>query len=104
MANTFLTELENIGKHIVSGFEKAAPIIAKVATALEGVPVVGPALAEVGAVITDLEKAGSTTFTAADIEQIVVALVTALQIKTAASTGAASTAAAPATTTTAAST
>lgn len=91
MANAFLTDLENIGKHILSGIEKAAPVVGKILTAAGPVvPVVGPILTEVGTIITNLEKSSGSALTAAEIEQIVQVIVTAAQIKTAASTAAAS--------------
>lgn len=87
MANAFLTDLENIGKHILSGIEKAAPVVAKIAQDLGSVPVVGPILSEIGTVILNLEKS-QVTLTAAEIEEIITSVVAALQIKTAAATAA----------------
>jgi hypothetical protein len=100
MANVFITDIENIGKHILAGINKAAPIVAKIATAASGLPVIGPALAEVGQVIAALEGTANT-ITATEIEQLVIALVTASQIKTAVATAAPSTAPAPVATATA---
>jgi hypothetical protein len=83
MPNAFLNDLENIGKHILSGIEKVAPIVSKFPI-VSGIPVVGPILLEVSTIITQLEESG-TTITPAEIEQIITTIASAATLKAAAS-------------------
>jgi hypothetical protein len=84
--NAFFSDLENIGKNILKGIEAAAPILSKLAPVSAIIPVIGPALSEVATVITQLEASGST-ITASELETMIVTLVSASQIKTAAKAG-----------------
>lgn len=77
---SFLSGLETIGKDILSGIEKVAPIIAKLSPEVSEIPVVGPALAEVAVVITSLEQKGMQ-ISPDDLSQIVQTLVSAAQLK-----------------------
>jgi hypothetical protein len=80
----FLSDLENIGKHILTGIEKVAPIVAKVAPVVAEVPVVGPILAEVAIIVTNLEQKG-TTITSEELATIVETVSAATGLKSAVS-------------------
>jgi hypothetical protein len=84
MANAFLTDIENIGKHILKGIEAAAPIIQKLSPVINFIPVVGPSIVDAGNIITQLEQGGAQV-TPAEIEQIITTISTAAQLKSAAS-------------------
>ena len=84
----FLTDFENIGKHIISGIEKAAPIVAKFAAPVSMIPLVGPPLAEAATIITALEQQG-TSITPDDLAAIIQTIASASHIKNSALAGAA---------------
>jgi hypothetical protein len=90
MANAFVAEIVNIGKHIVSGIEKAAPLVEKILTSkpIAAIPIYGPILSELGTVFSNIEAAKTEPLTSSEVEAIVTATVTALQIKAAASAAA----------------
>lgn len=82
MTNPFLADIEYLGKRILVGIEKAAPVIAHFSDAVSAVPKIGPALAEVAIVITNLEQSGGN-LTAGDVEAIISTIVAASNMKTA---------------------
>lgn len=83
MANAFITDLENIGKHILSGIKLVSPIVQKIPIVAD-IPVVGPILSEVATVVTNIETKGASSLTPAEIEQIITTLVAAASLKSAA--------------------
>jgi hypothetical protein len=81
----FLTDIENIGKAVLSGIEKAAPIVEKLAPGVNMIPLVGPSLVDAATLVAKLEQKGQG-LTAAELETVIVSLVQANQIKQAVST------------------
>ena len=80
----FLTDIENIGKAVLKGIEAAAPIMVKLAPGVNMIPLVGPSLVDTATLVAKLEQKGQG-LTADELEQVIIALVQANQIKQAAS-------------------
>lgn len=81
----WLSDLENIGKHINEGIKDVADIIVKFAPEIDMIPIYGPAIAEIAGVVSALESK-SHTVTADDFKKMVQTLTAASHIKAAVAT------------------